>query len=236
MTGQILGGSPVTEAARYQILIMYLISTCSFSTILMNIYIVYRVAFDVGCHVLRNDRFIEVIKKKDGNGIGNPFTVVGDKLKKFLLISLGTLKACFMFLSRCGVSKKNCFGGNTTISEDSDLLEKQQLTSSKYGTSTNKIRMLSKKLISNSESVGNGPLLQIVNLEYSTPKTHAKKGVSSIRKLTSQTSITSSPTFRSNKPHDAKSCSSIQRQEQRSLCTDFNASLRKGEINIVKGP
>eukprot|EP00986_Skeletonema_menzelii_P020276 scaffold30699_cov166-Skeletonema_menzelii.AAC.1 len=28
MTGQILGGSPVTEAARYQILIIYLISTC----------------------------------------------------------------------------------------------------------------------------------------------------------------------------------------------------------------
>jgi len=236
MTGQILGGSPVTEAARYQILIMYLISTCSFSTILMNIYIVYRVAFDVGCHVLRNDRFIEVIKKKDGKGIGNPFTVVGDKLKKFVLIGLGTFKACFMFLSRRSVSKKNNFGGSTTISEDSDLLEKQHLTSSKYGTSTNKIRMLSKKLINNSESVGNDPFLQIVNLEYSTPKTHAKKGVSSIRKLTSQTSITSSPTFGSNKPQDAKSCSSIQRQEQRLLCTDFNASLRKGEINVVKGP
>mmetsp|Transcript_3701 Transcript_3701/g.7307 ORF Transcript_3701/g.7307 Transcript_3701/m.7307 type:complete len:658 (-) Transcript_3701:1873-3846(-) len=236
MTGQILGGSPVTEAARYQILIMYLISTCSFSTILMNVYIVYRVAFDVGCHVLRNDRFIEVIKKKDGKGIGNTFTVVGDKLKKFVLIGLGTFKACFMFLSRRSVSKKNNFGGSTTISEDSDLLEKQHLTSSKYGTSTNKIRMLSKKLVNNSESVGNDPFLQIVNLEYSTPKTHAKKGVSSIRKLTSQTSITSSPTFGSNKPKDAKSCSSIQRQEQRLLCTDFNANLRKGEINVVKGP
>lgn len=30
MMGQILGGSPVTEAAHYQILIMYLIATCTF--------------------------------------------------------------------------------------------------------------------------------------------------------------------------------------------------------------
>ena len=64
MTGQILGGSPVTEAAHYQILIMYLIATITFFAILLNLFIVYRVAFDAGTHVLRTDRFIEVIDTK----------------------------------------------------------------------------------------------------------------------------------------------------------------------------
>jgi ABC-type iron transport system FetAB ATPase subunit len=69
MTGQILGGSPVTEAAHYQILIMYLIATITFFAILLNLYIVYRVAFDAGTHVLRTDRFIEVVDTKQKMGI-----------------------------------------------------------------------------------------------------------------------------------------------------------------------
>lgn len=64
MTGQILGGSPVTEAAHYQILIMYLIATCTFCPIFLNLFIVYRVAFDAKTHALRTDRFIEVVDKK----------------------------------------------------------------------------------------------------------------------------------------------------------------------------
>mmetsp|Transcript_43599 Transcript_43599/g.44113 ORF Transcript_43599/g.44113 Transcript_43599/m.44113 type:complete len:87 (+) Transcript_43599:899-1159(+) len=46
MTGQILGGSPVVEAARYQMLIMYLMATCTFGSILMELRIVLIVAFD----------------------------------------------------------------------------------------------------------------------------------------------------------------------------------------------
>ena len=58
MTGQILGGSPVMEAARYQMLIMYLIGACAFGAILMELWIALMIAFDQSC-ILRNDRFIK---------------------------------------------------------------------------------------------------------------------------------------------------------------------------------
>ena len=64
MTGQILGGSSIVEAAHYQILIMYLISTCLFLAVFTNVFILYRVAFDAGTHVLRIDRFIEIVEEK----------------------------------------------------------------------------------------------------------------------------------------------------------------------------
>lgn len=56
MTGQILGGSPVMEAARYQILIMYLIAVCVFGTIFMELWMTVQVAFD-SSNMLRTDRF-----------------------------------------------------------------------------------------------------------------------------------------------------------------------------------
>lgn len=56
MTGQILGGSPVIEAARYQILIMYLIAACAFGTILCEIWVAKHVGFDVRKQRLRSDR------------------------------------------------------------------------------------------------------------------------------------------------------------------------------------
>jgi putative ABC transport system permease protein len=56
MTGQILGGSPVMEAARYQILIIYLIAMCTFSTILANMGIALWFGFD-SAHMLCSDRF-----------------------------------------------------------------------------------------------------------------------------------------------------------------------------------
>jgi ABC-type iron transport system FetAB ATPase subunit len=46
MTGQILGGTSVMQAARYQILIMYFIALCSFGTLLMEMYLTLRVCFD----------------------------------------------------------------------------------------------------------------------------------------------------------------------------------------------
>eukprot|EP00934_Nitzschia_sp_Nitz4_P005244 Nitzschia sp. Nitz4//scaffold63_size106090//99706//101733//NITZ4_004417-RA/size106090-augustus-gene-0.164-mRNA-1//1//CDS//3329556056//5234//frame0 len=54
MTGQILGGSPVMEAARYQILIMYLIAMCTFGTILCLLHLVLGVCFDAGM-ILKTD-------------------------------------------------------------------------------------------------------------------------------------------------------------------------------------
>ena len=55
MTGQILGGAPVVDAARYQMLIMYLIATCVFGSTLMLLYVAVSVGFDK-THMLRTDR------------------------------------------------------------------------------------------------------------------------------------------------------------------------------------
>ncbi len=55
MTGQILGGSSVFDAARYQILIIYLIAACSFSTIYMQLFFVLQICFDSRM-ILRIDR------------------------------------------------------------------------------------------------------------------------------------------------------------------------------------
>lgn len=46
MPGQILGGSSAMVAARYQMLIIYLIATCTLGVLLMNSWIALQVAFD----------------------------------------------------------------------------------------------------------------------------------------------------------------------------------------------
>jgi ABC-type iron transport system FetAB ATPase subunit len=58
MTGQILAGSPAMEAARYQMLIIYLIAMCAFGTILSEIWVVKKFAFDE-TQMLRTDRFMK---------------------------------------------------------------------------------------------------------------------------------------------------------------------------------
>lgn len=72
MTGQILGGSPVMEAAQYQMLIMYLIGASTFGTILTEIWIALRVGFDSSC-MLRNDRFIKRVERE--SFLGRIFTI-----------------------------------------------------------------------------------------------------------------------------------------------------------------
>ena len=57
MTGQILGGSDVMEAARYQMIILYLVALCTFGVILTEVYVVVRVGFDSEMDRLRTDRF-----------------------------------------------------------------------------------------------------------------------------------------------------------------------------------
>lgn len=63
MTGQILGGSTVNDAARYQILIMYLIATCSFGTVLSQLFLCLRICFDSKM-TLRADRLKKRRKKR----------------------------------------------------------------------------------------------------------------------------------------------------------------------------
>jgi ABC-type multidrug transport system fused ATPase/permease subunit len=63
MTGQILGGSPPMEAARYQILIMYLIASCSFFSMISIVFISMQIIFDKH-HRLRVTILVNQKKKK----------------------------------------------------------------------------------------------------------------------------------------------------------------------------
>jgi putative ABC transport system permease protein len=60
MTGQILGGSSVIDAARYQILITYLIAACAFGTIFTQLFSMLRICFDSRM-MLRTD----LLKKRE---------------------------------------------------------------------------------------------------------------------------------------------------------------------------
>ena len=61
MTGQMLAGAPVAQAARYQILMNYLIAICSFGAVLAQVFVTVRNSFD-GTHMLRTDR----LKRREG--------------------------------------------------------------------------------------------------------------------------------------------------------------------------
>lgn len=63
MTGQILGGNSVTQAARYQILITYFIACCSLGSILMEVLFIVRVCFDSKT-MLRTDKLYERKERK----------------------------------------------------------------------------------------------------------------------------------------------------------------------------
>ncbi|GKY91328.1 hypothetical protein MPSEU_000105000 [Mayamaea pseudoterrestris] len=63
MTGQILGGTPPFEAAKYQMLILYLIAMSAFGTILLEVWIVRTAGFDAKSHMLRVDKFLKRPKK-----------------------------------------------------------------------------------------------------------------------------------------------------------------------------
>eukprot|EP00591_Stephanopyxis_turris_P005309 CAMPEP_0195524160 /NCGR_PEP_ID=MMETSP0794_2-20130614/23838_1 /TAXON_ID=515487 /ORGANISM="Stephanopyxis turris, Strain CCMP 815" /LENGTH=555 /DNA_ID=CAMNT_0040654327 /DNA_START=279 /DNA_END=1943 /DNA_ORIENTATION=+ len=91
MTGQILGGSPAMEAARYQMLIIYLIATCTIGTIIIEIWMAMQVSFD-SANMLRTDRLIKRVKKV------SLCDCIGASLKK---------------LCRCSPQKSNASHGET---------------------------------------------------------------------------------------------------------------------------
>ncbi|KNC78258.1 hypothetical protein SARC_09305 [Sphaeroforma arctica JP610] len=82
MTGQVLGGTPPEEAAKYQILIMYLIAACCFGTVLTVLYVCLRVGFDAN-HALSKNIFG---RKDDGQK--------GWLSKAFLCITAALSCAC----------------------------------------------------------------------------------------------------------------------------------------------
>lgn len=154
MTGQILGGSPVTEAARYQVLIIWLIATINFSSVFMNTYMIYNIAFETGKHMLRTDRFIEVVRSKKGKGFG---------LKRLI----DTAKSAFTLLMCCGKHYRS----NVQGVEYSDI-EQQPLSSlESYGTNKQcNIEIQSTNAVNSVENI-----LQISNLQFSVPKGHTKQ-------------------------------------------------------------
>jgi ABC-type iron transport system FetAB ATPase subunit len=153
MTGQILGGSPVTEAAHYQILIMYLIATCLFCALFTNVFILYWVAFD-GAQVLRVDRFIEIIDEKQNKNHNVSIA------ENFIM---GLQNCC------CGLLGRQQHILGAAVGND---LETQQLN---YGSGnsvpTNRITILTRQFSSN----GSVPFFRIESLSFSVPKDHSKK-------------------------------------------------------------
>ena len=236
MTGQILGGSPVAEAAHYQILIIYLISTCRFATIFMNVYIVYRVAFDGGSHVLRTDRFIEVVKNKGGKDtqkVDVAFVAACQRTKIVICNYFNAMRRFVRFIFCCsgilrrhqwvnenGVAVNTIESNKTTDPETTDLLKEQDL-SADYGTSVNNIQILSNQH-GNDTINANSSFFHIAKLQFSTPKSHTKKHSHAAKISTSQSSVPSSPSIQSST------------QQQRKLCTNLNANLAMGKYHVFR--
>lgn len=207
MTGQILGGSPVIEAARYQILIIWLIATVSFSTVLMNAFVVYNVSFETGKHMLRTERFIEVVKNKKKKGW---------IVKSYMSKLHGTIRAvCFglKLLICCGRGHQN------KNKEGFTDLEQQPLSnqSSSYGAGE-KCKLEICTTTQNSVHSAQ-PLIQVSKLQFSVPKMHTKKDARA-----RNTSSSSLPAF------------SQAEQNQRILCEDLDFKLCAGELGLVRGP
>lgn len=243
MTGQILGGSPVTEAAHYQILIIYLISTCTFLTIFMNIYAMYRVAFDTGTHMFRVDRFVKVEKKKlsQYQRFKIAWAFVKMYAKKVLGWSFGALfskvnlclKATMCCFKVCKKLRQHSGGEVTDDLERQPLSDNSGIASPKYDSSyENTVQILSKKDTEVSES---SVVFRISNLQFSVPKSLGEKKGSSDDLSSSDhpSSMPPSPVIGHNQ---SETLFDTHVESKRILCTDLHATLTKGEIGIVRGP
>ncbi|KAL3811369.1 hypothetical protein ACHAXA_011333 [Cyclostephanos tholiformis] len=150
MTGQILGGSPVTEAAHYQILIMYLIATCLFCAMFTNVFILYRVAFDAGGHVLRIDRFIELVgnKQNKNQGVGIMDNLIA-----------GFRRCC------CGL-----WGEKVAVARNDSELEHLN-NGTGNSVPSNRVLILTRQFLSD----GSEPFFRIDSLSFAVPKSHSKQ-------------------------------------------------------------
>jgi len=136
-------------AAHYQILIIYLNSTCNFLTIFGNVMVLYNIAFDTRSHTLRIDRFTEVVK---------------NITMKERLQSCGEhMKALLCCYKQWKKQLSNTDGYTTPL---------------QYGSSnslaSNRIEILTRKL-SRDGLENDIPFFQISNLQFSVPKSHKKK-------------------------------------------------------------
>lgn len=242
MTGQILGGSPVTEAAHYQILIIYLISTCTFLTIFMNIYAMYRVAFDTGTHMFRVDCFVKVEKKKlsQSQRFKIAWAFVKMYAKKVLGWSFGTLclkarlclKASMCCFKVCRKLRQHSYEEVLDV-ERQPLSDDTGIASLKYDSSSaNTVQILSKR---DTEAPESSVVFRISNIQFSVPKSLGEKKGSSGELSSSghPSSMPPSPVIGHNQ---SETLFKTQLEKKRILCTNLHATLTKGEIGIVRGP
>ncbi|KAL7539312.1 hypothetical protein ACHAWF_006375 [Thalassiosira exigua] len=160
MTGQILGGSSVTEAAHYQILIKYLMATCRLSTVFISVFVVYRVTFDAGTHFLRTDRFIEVEKKS----------------QSWLRLFNSIIKMKTIY-RRAG---RHCGAVDELVDEPPDI-EQRPLSHNGTSTISDEIKIITHQF--NADQSVLKPLLQITGLQFSVPKSHMNAKIASSQSL-----------------------------------------------------
>jgi len=239
MTGQILGGSDVTEAAHYQILITWLIATCTFVAILLNVVILYRVAFDAGCHVLRTDRFVQVAKGKRKKGSSSS---VGNSLME------GMRRCCDIRSHWEKASTCCCYwlpgrqkdGNDYEVPNDVETQPLSNQSALEYGTDSilpNKVQIQTRQLTTDSNATTK-PFFHISKLQFSVPEGNGKK--LPISRPSSSSSLLQRSPSKSSSHGESRDAQQQQQQQpkptRRVLCTNLNAHLRKGEVGIVSGP
>ena len=173
----------------------------------MNTYMVYKIAFETGKHMLRTDRFIEVVRSKKSRRMG---------FKRLM----EAMKGAWVFLM-CYDRDPRTRQMKPQMDGYTDM-EQQTLPSlENYGTSKKCNLEIQKKQVDALNSAV--PLLQIKNLQFSVPKSHTKRKESSMKQASSSSSL---PTL----------LQAEQQEQQRILCEGLDFTLNIGEIGIVKGP
>lgn len=228
MTGQILGGSSITEAAHYQILIMYLIATTLFLAVFTNVFILYRVAFDAGKHTLRIDRFIEIMDEKKQKSNYNGWDSIASTIRRLRTTNLWRRQ----LEPRDSVASAYDRVKSVELDDDDVItqpMNDHDTASNISAVPTNRITILTRQFVSSNDK--SEPLFHVVNLTFSVPQSHTKKRLSDAAD-TNESSESGGPplslfSFRG---------SSKQQQHNNRLCTDLNIYLTQGVIGFIKGP
>lgn len=230
-----------TEAAHYQILIIYLISTCTFLTIFMNIYAMYRVAFDTGTHILRVDRFVKVEKKKLSQFQRFKLALISAKIfaKEVVGMSLGVVFSKVILYLKVSLCCLTVWKRHQHVDEEISDLERQPLSddsgiaSPKYDSSSqNKVQILSNKDTTAPES---SVVFRISKLQFSVPKSVGKKKERNFEQSSSDHSSSMPPSPLIGNNQSTAPISNSYVGNRRILCTNLCARLTKGEIGIVRG-
>ena len=200
----------------------------------MNIFAMYRVAFDIRTHVLRTDRFVKVEQKKLSPFQRFKLTLGAATIAIFHLVGAIPKVVIWLRFSLC------CFKvwkryPHSDDEEDLSNLERQPLSgeyaSLAYDSSSeNKVQILV-----NHEKANALPesavIFRISNLQYSVPQNVVKKNESN-----DEQSTPPSPLISNQRQIAAPASNTHEVENRRILCTNLCASLAKGDIGIVRGP